>query len=317
MGIFRFFLPGLKENWKVVTLSILGATTFWLFNAMNKSYETRVDYPLTFVFEQDSVVIMKPLATTINLDLTSGGWNLMRRTMKANAVPIEIQLDNPTVIKYLTRSSLIPLLSDQLGRNGLELGYVFTDTLFVDIEPKIFKQLPIMIDSLAIPLGRGYRLVGPIEQQHDSVLVSGPESIMKRVNKSIKVRFSDKEIDGNFNDEIGFELESKMKAEPKETKVQFLVSRFLAKEITIAVEPLNFPEDSTVALQQPEVVLYYTIKEDEDDVNASDFSVVADYALMHTSDSTISPLLMYAHEKALDIVLSNERIKVISNPERK
>jgi hypothetical protein len=313
MGIFRFFLPGLKENWKVVTLSILGATTFWFFNAMNKSYETRVDYPLTFVFDKDSVVVMKPLATTINVNLTSGGWNLMRRTMRVYAKPIQIHLDNPTVIKYYTRASLIPLMSDQLGHDGLKLGYVFTDTLFVDIEAKVTKKLPFLIDSLAIPLARGYRLVGPIEQGNDSVTVSGPESIMKRVTKQIRARFRDTEIDGNFNDELGYELEKKMNVSPKETTVKFKVSRFLAKEISIPLEQLNFPEDSSSFISQTEVLLYYTIKEDdEDDVNASDFSVVADFSLFQASDSTVTPLLMYAHEKALSIVLAKDKLKIES-----
>ena len=56
---------------KVVVLSLFAATTFWFFNAMNKSYDTRVDYPLSYTFAEDSVVVMEPLAKQIKIDVTS------------------------------------------------------------------------------------------------------------------------------------------------------------------------------------------------------------------------------------------------------
>lgn len=309
MGIFRFLLPGLKDNWKVVLLSIIGATTFWFFNAMNKSYDTRVDYPLTYTFEEDSVVVVEPLAEQIKIDVTSGGWNLIRKTLRINATPINIPLDNPTEIRFLTRSSLIPMISDQL--DGLKLIYVVTDTLFFNIEKKITKKLPVYIDSIAIPLTQSHRIVSPISCNVDSVVISGPKSSMQEMTPYVQLDFSNISIDGDFDDELGYFVGEHMKVEPPEATVKFNVAKYLAREINIPMELLDFPEDSSAYLASKEITLYYTVKEeDEDEVSASDFSVTVDYAMRNMKDSTVSPILMYAHEKALDIVLASDRIKL-------
>ncbi|MEO9852938.1 MAG: hypothetical protein ABJH72_15475 [Reichenbachiella sp.] len=313
MGIFRFLLPGLKDNWKVVVLSILGAATFWFFNAMNKSYDTRVDYPLSYTFVEDSVVVIEPLAGQIKIDVTSGGWNLIRKTLRINATPINIPLDNPTEIKFLTRSSLIPMISDQL--DGLRLIYVVTDTLFFNIEKKVTRRLPVYIDSISIPLSQSFRMISPITCNIDSAVVSGPKSTMEQMTPFVQLDFSNMSIDGNFDDELGYFVGEHVMVEPAEATVKFQVAKYLAREISIPIELLDFPQDSSAFLADNEITLYYTIKEvDEDEVSASDFSVTVDYSMRNMRDSSVGPILMYAHEKALDIVLASDRIK-LSFPE--
>ncbi|MEO9805068.1 MAG: hypothetical protein ABJF04_17555 [Reichenbachiella sp.] len=313
MGIFRFLLPGLKDNWKVVVLSILGAATFWFFNAMNKSYDTRVDYPLSYTFVEDSVVVIEPLAGQIKIDVTSGGWNLIRKTLRINATPINIPLDNPTEIKFLTRSSLIPMISDQL--DGLRLIYVVTDTLFFNIEKKVTRRLPVYIDSISIPLSQSFRMISPITCNIDSAVVSGPKSTMEQMTPFVQLDFSNMSIDGNFDDELGYFVGEHVIVEPAEATVKFQVAKYLAREISIPIELLDFPQDSSAFLADNEITLYYTIKEvDEDEVSASDFSVTVDYSMRNMRDSSVGPILMYAHEKALDIVLASDRIK-LSFPE--
>ncbi len=110
------------NNWKVVLLSIIGATTFWFFNALNKDYDARISYPIEFQFDRDSVVIMQPLPTTLSIDVSSGGWNLLRKTFWFNVTPIQIVLENPTEIGFYTRNSLMPIVSDQLDE--LKINYL-------------------------------------------------------------------------------------------------------------------------------------------------------------------------------------------------
>ena len=313
MEILKFFLPGLRENWKVVLLSVLGAATFWFFNAMNKSYDTRLEYPLSYVFERDSVVIVKPLRDKIKIDVTSGGWNLIRKTLRINAEPVKITLENPTEIKYLTRSTLIPIIKEQLS--GLELTYVVTDTLYFDIEEKASKKLPLIVDSLTIPLKNNYRIVSPVRLSQDSVRITGPKSMIAELNTNVEIAFPDEEIDGDFEaEELGYRLDKLIKASPRKAEVSFRVNRFILKEMDIPVEYLNLPSDSSVVADQNNIRVYFTINEElEDDVSKSDFSIIADYTMLNQRDSTLSPILMYAHDKALDIVLNVDKLHLNFN----
>ena len=150
------------NNWKVVVLSLIGATTFWFFNELNKEYTTRLIYPLEFNFQRDSVVVMRPLPETINVDVTSGGWNLLRRTfILFNPTPITIELFNPTLIKFYTRATMMPIVRDQLDE--LKVNYLVTDTLFFDIEEKQSRIIGLSIDSANTELRDNYRITSSIK----------------------------------------------------------------------------------------------------------------------------------------------------------
>lgn len=309
MGIFGSFIPGFKQNWKVVFLSIVGAATFWFFNAMSKDYDTRVEYPVEFQFDRENVVILQPLAKTVKIDVSSGGWMLLRKTIKFNANPIQITLENPTDIKYLTRSSLIPIITEQL--EGLNLRYVVTDTIYFDIEEKITKRAYIAVDSFNIPLHDNYRVTSKIKVNRDSISLTGPKSMMDELMEPIYISFDQIDIDHNVDEEFGYVLDPLIQANPPKTKVNFEVARFLLKQVSIPVEFRNFPNDSSVVPSRRDIQIFFTISESlVDEVKASDFSVTADYKMLNRRDSTVSPMLLYGHEKAVDIVLAYDKLKV-------
>ena len=104
MPILKLFLALFGNNWRAILLSVLAATTFWFFNALNKNYSTRLNYPLGFSFTRDSVVVVNPLPDKVVVDVSGGGWNLMRKTFLFSATPILLQLDNPTEIKFFTKA---------------------------------------------------------------------------------------------------------------------------------------------------------------------------------------------------------------------
>ncbi|WP_109831703.1 YbbR-like domain-containing protein [Reichenbachiella versicolor] len=309
MSIFRFLSPGIKENWKVVMLSAVGAATFWFFNAMNKDYETSLNYPLDYDFVRDSVVIITPLPEYIKIDVASGGWNLIRRTLRINAAPILIPLENPSAIKFLTRSSLTPIVKEQLS--GLDVTFVVTDTLYFNIEEKVIKKLPVIVDSLTIPLRNNYRITSPIKVYNDSVTLTGPKSIMSKIENNVEIAFADKEIDSDFEEDLKYRIDPLIKARPSRTTIEFDVRNFVLKEVDVPIEFLNFPRDSSVIATQKNIRVYYTIDEDhENEVDKNDFSITLDYSMLNSRDSTIAPILMYSPEKALDIVLNVDKVAI-------
>jgi len=310
MSKFNFFTPGKNENWKVVLLSVLGATIFWFFNALNKDYSAKVNYPLEYTFENDSVVVMKPLAKTVRIDVAGGGWSLIRKTIWFNVAPINISLDNPTDIKYYTRSSLVPLISDQL--DGLHLNFVITDTLFIDIEEKVVKQLKVQVDSLGISMKENYRITSPILVSPDSVYVTGPKSTMNRMNLYVWIELKKNNLDEDFDDEVNLLLPDGglVSSSPNEIKLQFSVEEFLSIDLPIKIEAINFPSDSSIYLLDSIMTVHYVINEKaEKSIEPSDFNVTVDYSFYNKADSTIPPILMYSPEEAIEIEIT-EKIKV-------
>lgn len=314
MSIYNFFTPGKKENWKVILLSLMGATIFWFFNALNKDYHAKVSYPLTYNFARDSVVVMTPLAKEVIIDVAGGGWSLFRKTFWFNADPLIISLDNPTDIKYYTRSSLVPLISDQL--DGLELNYVITDTLFINIEKKIVKKLKVQVDSLGISMKEDHRITSAISITPDSVFVTGPKSIMNKMNLYVWTSIKKNNIDDDFDDEVGLLLpgEGLVLTEPNEIGLKFEVEEYKTVDLPIKIEAVNFPSDSSVYLLDSMITIQYVIQEKlENTVNPDDFNVTIDFSFYNKKDSTVSPILMFAPEFAIEVEIP-EKVKVQHAP---
>ncbi|WP_258103138.1 hypothetical protein [Marinoscillum sp. MHG1-6] len=307
----------LLNNWKVVILSLGGATTFWFFNALNKDYNAVINYPIEFQFDRDSVVIMEELPSKVSIDVSSGGWNLIKNTLWFNVSPIQIELENPTEISYFTGSSLFPLVSSQL--DGLEVNYLVTDTLHINIEPKKRRKTIAVIDSLKIPLEKGYFITSPISITPDTLEITGPESFTDTLRVFFDLSLAEySEIDGSFDKSVSVILPKGSNAicDPAEVKVQFDVEEYKRVSLTLPVEMVNFPGDGSLELSTMQVDVFFHVRNSQmDDVSEEDFSVTADLATLNKQDSSVMAMLMYYPEDILNVTVLPDYIKVKNVPQ--
>lgn len=306
----------LINNWKVVLFSALGATTFWFFNALNKDYSALIKYPIEFVMEKDSVVIIEPLPTDIKIDVSSGGWNLFRQTLWISVSPIRLELDNPSEIRYLTRSTLYPLVVDHFS--NLSINYLLTDTLKINVERKLYKGVKLKVDSVNIPLADGYRIISPIHLFPDTALIAGPESVINYLESEYYLSVSETQLNNDFSATINVTLpfEEFMSATPETVSVSFKVDRFDRDRIQVPVEKVNFPNDKSIDLKDSVITISYLVqRSNKDMVKPTQFNVTIDYKLMKP-DSTIAPIIIFYPEEVTEVTLITKTLAVVSNAKK-
>jgi len=283
-----------NNNWKVVLISITGAATFWLFRALNKSHSALISYPIEFVFNVDSTVVMNPLPTTIKIDVSSGGWNLFRRTLIFSIDPIQVELDNPSEVNFLTQSFLSPIVEDQL--KGLTINYIVTDTLFLSIERKITKRMILKVDSLSLPLEEDYQLMSNITIQPDHVVLTGPKSIINSFESDFYITLDENNIDEDFYGriEVPIVFEDLIQSDPSEVNVSFEVEKFKNVKIGVPIILQNFPSNRVTTLLDSIVNVTYRVKESfKEDFSSEDFYVVLDYDFLKTDSLGVPVLIKY------------------------
>ena len=272
----------------------MGAATFWLFRALNKSHSALISYPIEFVFNVDSTVVMNPLPTTIKIDVSSGGWNLFRRTLIFSIDPIQVELDNPSEVNFLTQSFLSPIVEDQL--KGLTINYIVTDTLFLSIERKITKRMILKVDSLSLPLEEDYQLMSNITIQPDHVVLIGPKSIINSFESDFYITLDENNIDEDFNGrvEVPIVFEDLIKSYPSEVNVSFEVDKFKNVKIGVPIILQNFPSNRVTTLLDSIVNVTYRVKESfKEDFSSEDFYVVLDYDFLKTDSLGVPVLIKY------------------------
>lgn len=310
---FKLTPRGVKR-WKVVIVAFAVSAVFWLFNSLNKDYTTSLRYPVRFVYNRDSLVSVKTLPSSIDLDVTGGGWNLLRKEPLLNPKPLEIPLENPVGKGYLSWLEMLPSIREHMG--DISVNQVFQDTLRIQIEPILKKRLRIWVDSASIKLANDFRLVSSIFLPDDSITLIGPKSFIDTLQSTFELQFLEENIDENFDDEVPVRLPRPklIHSEPARTKVRFEVDHFDELQIKIPVEAINFPANSRFVLADPIVTIYFTVQRSlQQDYVASDFGISADFNMLRKSDSTVLSMMLYFPEEVNDLRVEPKEIRVIAN----
>jgi len=288
---------------------LIGATTFWFFNALNKSYTTSISYPVKFEFDETQYIPVSKLPDKIQINLTGGGWNLLRRTNWFNIEPLTIRLIDP-LEKSISGGSFRADVSDQLDE--FQLNFIVTDSLHFNIERRISKDLKLFIDSTALPLQQNYFLVGPIKLSHDSALFQGPESMVNLLPDSFLIKIPQSNIDESFSKSVKINAgaDELFVVTPPEIEVSFDVKEFERVNQTLSSTLVNFPKDSSWFVSNPDVVISYMVRKDKPGIDLSQFEVILDLRRMVKSDSTILPILKAYPKEVVNIRLESDRIKI-------
>jgi hypothetical protein len=219
INLFRFD----RANWKVVSLCVLTAVVFWIFNAFNKNYSTNVRFPILFEFDGEKYAPAEHLPKTVNLNVSGNGWDLFRRHLGIKVPSVVIPLERPKEIKKIVGSTLAPMLATQVG--NLKINYVVTDTLHLQIDERDSHRFKLGIDVSGITFRNGYGRTSPVVLLPDSVDLDGPQSRLHAINDSIVIAPEIRNLSENFRTEVevSFAGSEFVKRDPPVVQVMFEV----------------------------------------------------------------------------------------------
>ena len=308
-GIKSILIPDKAANWKVIILCIIGATTFWFFNSLNKSYTTTINYPINLVYDESKYIAVSEPPGRVQINITGGGWNLIRRTNWFNIEPIDIVLEDP-LLRRIAGNSFRSSLSDQLDE--FQLNFIVTDSLALNIEKKIERKLKLKIDSASISLDENHYLVSPISLSVDSAIFAGPESMITLLTDEFLVGIPEQSIDDDYLQSVTIKTgdDNLFTVNPPKVGVSFEVRRFIRVSKTILSTLINFPADQSWYVSNPNVSISFMVREDRATTDSSAFEIILDLNRMARVDSTIQPIIRKYPGDVLDIIIESNRVKV-------
>jgi len=243
MGFFRSMFNLLrfnKTNWRAVALCVFAATIFWFFNALNKSYTTNITFPLAFDYSHENYVAVNPLPKKIRINVTGIGWNLFRKSAGVKVAPLVIPLNRPSEVRKIVGSTLPALFSNQL--DGLEINFVVTDTIYLNIQPKAGRWLTLALDSVEQNIKPNYTLVGNVRIIPDSIFVEGPLNLVTKLKEPIQLAIP-QNIDENYRQDVEVVLPDGQffRRNPPTVDVTFDVEKLVEVRDSIKLALANIP----------------------------------------------------------------------------
>jgi hypothetical protein len=242
LNILRFN----RKNWKAVVLCVFAATVFWFFNALNKTYTTNINFPLSFDFDNDQFVPVTALPHQVRINVTGNGWDLFKRSTGVKTAPLEIPLERPSEVKKIVGSTLPKFFTNQV--EGLAINFVLTDTLYLDLEPRIGRWVKLSMDSLQFNLRKGYGVASRVSISPDSVYLEGPQRLITQFKEPVLLKLRQRNIDDNFNEDVELDIPSAevIKRNPPTVSVKFNVEKMVILHDSLFITVENVP--STVSV---------------------------------------------------------------------
>ena len=308
----KYILTPSNKNLRVVLLCVIGATTFWFFNALNKNYTTSLRYPVVFEYEKDSTVLVSDLPEYIDINVSGGGWELLRKTIWFNKNFMSISIENPFTTNYISGEQLFSQLNQEL--NDIVLNDVLTDTIFIDIQPYVEKKLNLKVDSTMINIRNGFSIISEIRINPDTVIIGGPVELIDTIGDKLTVPIPINNIDNDINENIVLQMYDPriVRFYPSTVNVRFEVARYINADTEVDVELVNFPYDSSANITPSTVQISFEVNEFyEKRFRPIDFLVIADYSDISDKDSTIRLEIVQTPQYVRNAKLDSSFVKVI------
>ncbi|MEM9896319.1 MAG: hypothetical protein AAF789_08110 [Bacteroidota bacterium] len=306
------------KSWKIILLSFIGASIFWFFSALGKSYNARIDYPVFFDFDRDSLVTVGALAKNIKMDLYGGGWDLLKQTLFFGAEePIVVKLANPVSTRFLTKQDLLPIISDQLS-DKFRINFILTDSVLFQIESRDSLQLVVSLDSISIDLAANHRITSDIVLSADTVTIHGPTSFLDTLEDKYTFSLSSEEIDEPYDQNVTLGLPEigEIRSDPPTIRVNFEVKEFEEVELASKVEAIDFPADSSVFLEDDQVKISFAVERElASSISSSDFKVVADFNMIVQDSKKVPLIVLFQAEQIQDLTLIPDSLQLIIRDE--
>lgn len=292
-------------------LCFVAASTFWLLNALNKSYSTQTSYPIRFVYDESELVPIKPLPQEVAINVTGKGWKLLRKSLRLEVQPAEIYIRDLPRNNYLLGSALRPSLVNAL--DGLQLNFVVTDTVYFNFDPKIQKRIALQLDPNQKLTDNQHAVVGPVRINPDSITFTGPASLIDSLPNPFLLRLPEQTLvePSKVPVPINYDYKSLVEADTEEAQVIVNVKNLVSEERQLLPELVNVPEGVTLNLRPPIVVLRYQVLQDSmSSLNRSAFKVVLNYNRFNPIDSTLVPELVQRPGGIRNVQVWPNRVKV-------
>ncbi|RME04149.1 MAG: hypothetical protein D6816_09950 [Bacteroidetes bacterium] len=230
-----------QDNFALVVCFVL-SLVLWLVIQLSKTYEQPQTVKLVYKVPTGMTLSQPPPSELVAV-VEASGWKLLGSAFRTSKYQLEIDL-KAYGSKIIEREELYQRLSSQLGLPVVETNRNY---LLFSLDSTNTKTVPVVFDN-QIQLARDFFLAGPVSITPDSIILTGPEHELAKVDVIKTVPFTAVNVNRSLQADVAL-------APPENEGVQLDRSSVL---ISVPVE--QFTElEFNIAVDVPEELGEYVV----------------------------------------------------------
>lgn len=266
-------------------ICVIIATILWFLNALNKDYTAEVTYPVKYVNFPKGKHLVSELPKTIMLEVNAKGFALLGYKVSTSFLPITFdvnsyckhQLEKNNVLEYTINTAEIQdKISSQLSTD-IKLLNIRPETINFEFSRAVMKKLPVR-PVVDYTLRKQYILKNAPKATPDSLVVSGPASIIDTIRSIPTQKIKFKEVDEIVVKTTKTAKIPGLNLEEMDIKVELVPERSTEAKKTIGVRTLNLPDSLAIKLFPDQIQVTYDVGLSRyDRITEADFVFTVDY----------------------------------------
>jgi YbbR domain-containing protein len=187
------------------------------------------------------------------------------------------------------------------------------DGLVIELDAIVSMKLPVIIQS-NIQFKEGFKGIGALKTEPDSVLVSGPQNEFISLDHITSESLDLSDVDNDVDMEIKLTPPEDVNINIVPTRVRAIlnVEEFTQKQLILPIELINIPEGQTVKLFPETLSITFDISIDDfNAITESDFRIICDFSKRDESNNSLIPYIEQFPATISNIVLSSQRIEYL------
>jgi len=310
--MLKYFVKQFKKGkLKMFFVFLALALFFWVLTKYSKEYTATVNATIIFNNPPDSTSIINTSSSDISFDLTANGFEFLYFKFKRPLLNIDIS-------KYYTKNGndisiskgdIIRIINNHL-KNDISVKNVSVNELVIELDSIIFKKIPIIIQT-DITFRDGYKSIGKIRIDPDSVIVSGPSKSIQEINQIKTNILSLLDVNTNILENIALQTPESLDItiSPQNVTISHIVEEFTQKSLILPLKVYNLAKGLKIKLIPEFITITFDVTVNEfNNFSKKDFVLICDYTNRDKNENFMIPELLEKPESILNIVIKAKKV---------
>ena len=252
----------------------------WMLINLSKKYTSKIVYAIEYKDLPQNKILQEEPLEKISVTVEGSGFNLFAASFSTKKIFLSLdklvkKADNDF---YLLTGSQEEQIQKRLN-SGLSLVKVNRDSIYFKLGTLASKKVPVKLDlNLNYKLGYG---VESVNLNQDSILLSGPELQLNKIEYIKTKQLTLQEISEDFNVDLNIELPKEatgVKLNLEKVKAEILVDKFTEGSFEVPIKIIGIPKGTELNTFPKKVKVIFKVGlKNYQKITEDLFEIVCDY----------------------------------------
>jgi hypothetical protein len=260
---------------------LVASFLIWFLITFSKEYTTVITYAVNYKNIPQNKLLQETPINNIDITVKASGFKILRSKFKNKKIQLEaskLKRKGHSKFYFLTKSQVTKIQKQLLF--GVELKEILQDTIYLNLGVLTSKRVAIK-PNLEINYHVGYDLLNEIKISPDSIVISGPEAQVKKIDYLELSELKLNDVKSNFLEEVSvLKLNNNFKYSAQKITISGNVDKFTEGKLQIPFTTKNLPKNiNLTTLSEKVEVIFVVALSNFSKISEASFKVECDYLI--------------------------------------